>query len=323
MRVHLIGKSNGVGLTRDLKILENVLSASGCDVTVTITGSRESGRRKSVLRKWARALVGDLRKKTPRYDVNVMLEHVWVQFMQDARTNVVVPNPDFFDRHDVAALPQADRVWAKTANTMRIFQQLGSKVALIGFDSEDRLDANCVRQRTCFHLAGSSPLKGTARLLECWSHHPEWPTLIVVGRFKSRLPAAANIRVLKGYMDDAELKRLQNESAVHLCTSETEGWGHYLAEGLSVGAMVVTLAAPPMNELVTSERGVLLPCRPEGFQRLAQRYVFDAAALDGAIDQIVAMSSATLADIGDHGRRWFLENKAGFQQRIQTALAEL
>jgi multisubunit Na+/H+ antiporter MnhB subunit len=46
--------------------------------------------------------------------------------------------------------------------------------------------------------------------------------------------------------------------------SEREGFGHYINEARAVGAFVISTDHPPMNELVTPERGALVkPTRVE------------------------------------------------------------
>jgi hypothetical protein len=37
-----------------------------------------------------------------------------------------VPNPEWFDRHDLRLLSHIDRIWAKTGNTQQIFQRLSA-----------------------------------------------------------------------------------------------------------------------------------------------------------------------------------------------------
>lgn len=323
MKVNIIGKSNGVGLDRDARLLADALRACGCDVHSTVTGSRQSGWRKSMLGKMLHGVRRGLPAPVPVYDLNVMLEHVWTHHLHLAQRNVVVPNPDFFDRHDVAAVAEVDRVWAKTGVAAEVFQSLGGVVTRIGFDSDDRYLADVSRQRSCFHLAGSSQLKGTQRLLGIWARKPHWPLLTVVGRLKFDPPEAANIRVLQGYCEDAELRQLQNQSLIHVCTSEAEGWGHYIVEGLSVGAVVITLDAPPMNELVMNDRGVLLQCTVGGKHRLAQRHLFDEHSLSNTMDELAGMTDDALRLLGDAARRWFLDNKAGFHGRVKRALEEL
>jgi Glycosyl transferases group 1 len=321
IRVNLIGKSNGAGLSRDLDILAAVLRQCGCDLTVTPVGSRESRRRRSILGKLLRAVGMVGQRQSRRYDINVMLEHVWPQFLADAQTNVVVPNPEWFDRHDLHMLSYADQVWSKTGNTERIFTELGKRGALIGFDSEDRYDSLVLRERTFIHLAGKSTMKGTDRLLQIWSRHPEWPRLTVVGtKIRKGKRQNSNVEIVNEHLDDAELRTLQNAHLFHVCTSETEGWGHYLAEALGIGAIVFTTDAPPMNELVTPDRGFLLHALPFRRQELAQCFTFDEQSLTTAIDAAMALPKEDLDRMRKAARDWFLENKANFAKRINQAL---
>ena len=105
-------------------------------------------------------------------DVNLMLEHVWLQYLSTAPINVAVPNPEWFDRHDRRFLAQVDSVWAKTTYTRELFRALGCSTTYIGFDSEDRYESGIAKQRTYFHLAGKSTMKGTDRLVRVWQRHP-------------------------------------------------------------------------------------------------------------------------------------------------------
>lgn len=332
MRVNVIGKSNGVGLSRDLNLMADALRRCGCEVNITVIDSRESHRRRSrwmqfgvqLGRAW-RGMVGKRPSKS-RYDINVMLEHVWTQFLDSARCNIAVPNPEWFDRHDRRFLGYVDRVWAKTRNTQDIFQRLGNRVSQIGFDSEDRYDPKVPREPLFFHLAGKSTMKGTRRLLEAWRRHPEWPQLILVQHESvagevSKL--GANIEVHTEYLDDMALKRLQNRCMFHLCTSETEGWGHYLVEALSVGAVTITVDAPPMNELVNAQRGMLVAFEGTGRQKLATLYRFDESALAITVQRVVEMKGADYAQYSRAARDWFLENKGEFSGRVMRALEEL
>lgn len=328
VRVNIIGKSNGVGLARDLDLLTGALQRAGHEVSVTIIDARQAKRRRSAaaqlrtridlaLQRWR---VGDPAPKAA--DVNLMIEHVWLQYLAGASLNIAVPNPEWFDRHDRRFLRNVDIVWAKTGYTQHVFSGLGSATAYIGFDSEDRYDGGAARTRSYFHLAGKSTMKGTDRLLAIWRRHPEWPKLIVVQHkhVARAAPASPNLDLKVGYLTDEQLKTLQNESVFHLCTSLTEGWGHYIVEALSVGAVTITVDAAPMNELVTADRGVLLPYRGTGQQRLATTYQFDEAAFEAAIERTIAMSDAECRRIGANARRWFLGNKEGFADRVNAAL---
>jgi Glycosyltransferase len=329
-RVNVIGKSNGVGLARDIDLLISALRAAGHHVDLTIIDAMQAKRRRSPLAQfaararlaWGRA---DATVHASRADINVMLEHVWLQYLSTAHSNVVVPNPEWFDRHDRRFLADIDRVWAKTGYTRELFRALGCSTTYIGFDSDDHYDPAIVKQRTYFHLAGKSTMKGTDRLLRIWQRHPEWPRLILVQHQDggTTAPRAQNIEARVGYMSDQELGKLQNESVFHLCLSLTEGWGHYIAEAMGVGAVTITVDARPMNELVAADRGVLVPYCRTGTQHLATTYQFDEAALEATIERTLAMSDAECAQLGARARAWFVENKSGFTERIAAALLAL
>jgi glycosyltransferase involved in cell wall biosynthesis len=324
LSVNLIGKANGVGLSRDLDVMAAALRACGCAVSVTPALKADSRRRRSLLvRAGARLRRRGWWRSGRRYDYNVMLEHIWPQYLHQAPGNVVVPNPEWFDRRDRRLLWGIDHVWAKTAYTERLFSALNLPTTRIGFDSEDRRDATVAREPVFFHLAGKSRMKGTARLLQVWAQHPHWPQLIALQDPSERLaaPAAAhNIDYRVGFIADAELRRLQNRCLFHLCPSEAEGWGHYIVEALSVGAIVLTNDAPPMNELVDPSRGVLIRCRHKGMQNAAETVEFESADLATAVEGVLALRPDALVRLSTAARAYFEQNHAGFFSRVQRAL---
>jgi hypothetical protein len=330
LQVNIIGKSNGAGLARDIELLRAALCDRGHEVAVTTIDSTQARRRRSILSQ-LRLRAGLSRKKSQLVaklqtaDVNIMLEHVWSQYLDAAKLNIAVPNPEWFDHHDRRVLQLVDRVWAKTDYTEQVFRGLGCSTTYIGFDSDDRYQAEVVKERTYFHLAGKSSMKGTDRLLRVWSRHPDWPRLIVVQNRKERvkLPPLPNVDLRQGYLTDEALRLLQNQSAFHICLSLTEGWGHYIVEALSTAAVTVTVDAAPMNELVTAQRGVLVAYRGTGTQRLATTYKFDEVQLETAIARTLGMSDVECARIGGNARRWFLDNKQSFSTRLEAALLAL
>ncbi len=336
LKLRLIGKSNGVGLSRDLELLAAALRACGCEVTQQLCERSDRKRRRSLRARLAMRVgrwhAGGRQSAGARapFDANIMLEHIWPQFVQQARCNVLVPNPEWFDRRDVAMLDVADRVWAKTAFAEQLFVARGCRVLHIGFDSEDRYEAGVSRQPRFLHLAGRSPLKGTQRLLALWRRHPQWPQLTLVQDAQNKRqrpadgePACANIIHAPGFVSDSELRALQNAHRFHLCLSEAEGWGHYIAEAMSVAALTFTCDAPPMNELVGAGRGVLVGAHLGEQHNLARIARFDDAALEGAIERALALSAAQLDAIGAAARDWFLANKRGFVSRLQAAVADI
>jgi glycosyltransferase involved in cell wall biosynthesis len=327
--VNLVVRDNGLGLSRDASLLADALKANGCTVHITPLGEPDEqqrwryGRGRRVLfshwrHGWAR-----LRNHAP-YDLNIMFEHLWPLHLPLARQNIALPNPEWFDSKDAAHLRRMDHVWAKTHHAQELFQALGCKTSLVGFDSDDRYLPQTPRTRGFFHLAGGSRIKGTERLLALWRKHPEWPTLTVVQNPSCAQPGPpqANIRHIVEYVTPQMLQELQNAHTFHVCLSEAEGWGHYIVEGMSVGAVVITVDAAPMNELVAPDRGLLVAYASTGKMGHATTYQFDEAAMERAVAQALAMSDAQIASLGEKARRWFTENHDAFPQRVGKALAE-
>ncbi|RAP56872.1 glycosyltransferase [Oleiagrimonas sp. MCCC 1A03011] len=325
--INLVARDNGVGLSRDLGVLGETLRAGGFDVTVT-------GIRGGKLTKWLRPPAKRIEWRyrrvrgkhvAPRFDVNIMLEHIWPDDLPFARHNVLMPNPEWFLPRDRRYLGDIDLVLAKTRHAERIFRRLNKPVMYTGFTGRCRFDPEQPRKATFFHLAGRSHAKGTERLLALWRRHPEWPLLTVVQNPRTARPGppAANIHHHVGYIDDAELRRLQNTHRFHLCPSETEGFGHYIAEAMTVGALTVTVDAAPMNELITPERGLLVPCERTGTQHLATTHFFDEAAMEQAIETAIRIDKNRLEQMGQAARTWHRENRENFGLRLINALHRL
>lgn len=331
LRINIIGKSNGVGLARDMRLLEKALRSCGHEVSSHAVDDVQVRQRRSLLSQSLVAFRRACRKsgmplRGAGIDVNLMLEHVWPQFLSQASCNVVVPNPEWFDRNDLRFLPWTDGVWAKTQLAAQIFRALGRPTTFIGFDSDDRYQPEVPRERRFFHLAGKSTMKSTERLVHLWASQPQWPTITII-QHDARLHApevrAANIDRRCGYLHDEELRREQNACMFHVCPSLTEGWGHYLVEALSVGAVTLTVDAPPMNELVTPDRGLLVSYEATGRQKLAPTYHFSDDGLRNAVDAALSMSNARWQELSLRARTWFESNRAGFPARVRTALNEL
>lgn len=326
-KIRIIGKFNGVGLARDIKLLTDCLHRDGHDVSVSAIDADAASRRRSPLRQFLEKLRlarrGALRPA--EVDLNIMLEHIWPEFLSRARSNVVVPNPEWFDRNDLRFLRHADSIWAKTRHATEIFRGLGCNTLFISFDSDDRYRPEVPRERRFFHLAGKSTMKGTDRLLRAWAQRPDWPTLTVVqhspGRHAPEIHAA-NIDRRCGYLDEDALREQQNACMFHVCPSLSEGWGHYVAEALSVGAVVLTVAAPPMDELVTAERGLLMPYERTGKQRLASTYYFSTAGLQAEVERAIAMSEEEWFRMSANARGWFDSNRGDFPARVRSAVRE-
>lgn len=326
-RIHLVARDNGVGLSRDMALLTDALRAGGFDLTVTAIGHGAIGKalRRARVRAglaWRGWRAGSA---AARFDVNLMDERIWPEYLPLARRNVLLPHPEWFKPGYAANLASIDRVFAKTRHAVPLFEALGCRTVFVGFTSVDRRLADVPREATFLHLGGRSRNKGSQALLDAWLRRPDWPPLALVQRAELERPARLppNVRVVDRYLDDGELQAMQNRAWFHLCPSETEGFGHHLVEAMSVGAVVLATDAPPMNEMVTPSRGVPVPFVRTGRQSLATTYFVDADAVAGGIERMLALTDGGRRALGAAARAWWEDNDRAFRKRLCEEVAAL
>lgn len=301
----VIAKDNAYGLSRHSAILREALEAAGHRVMTATPRSR--------------GLIDRLLRRR-HADIAVHMERVAGRWVSAADRNLLMPMQERFPRRLLPGLRRIDGVLANTHIAETIFSGLGINTFHLGYTSVDRLDADVEKDwNRFFHLAGGSTLKGTEDLVALWAKHPEWPELVLVQKAENAPRVTpANVRLISGYMDDSELRRLQNACGVHLCPSRSEGWGHYIVEGLSVGAVVVATDAPPMNEHIAGGAGIAVAWSRSEPRHLGINHYVDSAALESAVERIIALPDADKAAMGTRARQRFLDIDAAFRARIST-----
>ncbi|MDE0836363.1 MAG: glycosyltransferase [Akkermansiaceae bacterium] len=257
-----------------------------------------------------------------RADVAFHIERVAPWWKRKASRHFLIPNQERFPERLLPRLGMVDRVLCKSRHAEEIFSRHHADVRFIGFTSENR-DLPDVEPDygRFFHLAGRSTLKNTELLLELWRAHPEWPKLTLV-QHPENAPRTVprNVELVDRYMGDDELKILQNTCGIHLCPSFSEGWGHYIVESMSCAAVTVTTAAPPMDELVTPERGITVGVFRSEPRHLGMNFHVDPTELAAAVERLIAMPAGEKRMLGIAGREWFLENDKAFSGRLAAAL---
>ena len=298
----ILGRRNGVGLDQDAALLARALESRG--VKAAAPRIRH---------------LADVLSPKFRADVAFHLERVapwW--WMNKARKHILVPNQERYPQRLVGRLAKMDAILCKTRHAEDIFRKLNAGVSHLGFTSPDRLlDGTEPDYSRFIHVAGRSTLKNTGLLVGLWRKHPEWPKLILV-QHPENAPTAVpdNIELIARRLADDELRALQNACGIHLCPSLSEGWGHYIAEAMSCRAVVLTTDGPPMNELVSAERGVLVPFERTEPRHLGTNFHADPAALEAAITRLIEMSDERKKELGHAAREWFEENHRRFTARV-------
>lgn len=337
LKVNILVRNSGLGLNRDAAIVAEVLQDAGFQVRVNslhnklfqkpyfqtfikLLSNKSLKLQHEVYQAFSQTILGK-----PIYDINLFLEFVVPQWFPYARVNCLIPNQEWFLDSWLPHLKNVDKILCKTKYAEEIFQNLGCQTEFISFTSLDRLNKTSAKPYDTFlHLAGKSLQKGTQKIIDLWLRHPEWPLLkIINNRPKSPVVAADNIEYITKYIDDRLLREYQNYHNIHLCPSEAEGFGHYIGEAASCQAVIVTTNAPPMNELILPERGILVDYHDRQVQRLGDNYYVDAGDLERKIEEVLAMDLRSKKQLGENARAWYEDNDRFFKRQIVEVLRNI
>ncbi len=298
--INLIYKKSLFGLSRDAKILHDELKKLGYSV---------------------RSFKVKSSKPVRKADINLFLEDVNPDFFSAAKKNYFIPNPEWYYK-EMPIIAELDMILCKTHEAERIFKQYHPHTVFLGFTSIDRFDSKVKKNYLqALHTAGGSYQKGTDSVVKAWELNPQLPG-ITIYRQQGRCdyPPLYNMQLFCCFVNDEELIKLQNSYGLHLCPSETEGFGHYIMEALSCEAIPITTNAPPMNEIVTDNR-CLASYTHTSEQRLAINYYVDPIDLGNVVANLMLLSEDELIKIGKNNRQIYLDSKARFEKRMREIFA--
>ncbi|RLS33411.1 MAG: glycosyltransferase [Planctomycetota bacterium] len=330
-RARVVYWANGGGLSRSARIVSEALASAGWEVELVEdvrfpTSTHRPARAIHQVRRWLRhGLEGVVRAAAVRCgridqaDLNIFLEHLVPSQFHLAKSNVWIPNQEWMLFRWRPHLPRLDGIWVKTHYAERIFSALSPSVTSVGFSSFDRYAPAVVKEpKTFLHVAGRSRQKGTSALLEAWRRNPGWPRRVVIQNpERAQIVTLPNVEYRPIRLDDEELRLLQNRSEFHLYPSEAEGFGHVLCESMGLGGIVMTTDAPPMNELVANDRGLLVSYDRTSPQGLGTNYYAAVSSIEAAVERMLQMSDQEKQVLRDNARLWFRENHATFTQALQ------
>lgn len=128
------------------------------------------------------------------------------------------------------------------------------------------------------HTPGGSCQKNTHRICSCWERDSSMPSLDIfldpellrweaLSRYPWRRTNHSNYKLYTKDLSSRDYSDLLAHSAFFLCPSKMEGYGHYINQARAAGGVIITSNAPPMNELVTSTSGILIPVLNESSEK--------------------------------------------------------
>lgn len=298
--INVFSCQNGRGLQTDQAVLRQALEKLGH----TVNSSEQCYSK----------------EQTSLADISIFIEMINPDLLGRARTNWFIPNPEWI-RQETSLIERCDLILCRTEEVERIFRSLNMKTYLLGFTSPDCYDPHTAKDYTqLLHLAGGSNLKGTPVILKAWKDRPELPPLTIVKKdCRPDMTSYHRITWISAFLPEPDLRSLQNRCGIHLCPSETEGFGHYIMEAMSAGAVVITTDAPPMNTFITDPR-CLVPYRNSSRQSLGILYHADPTLLEMKVKDLMKLRRDELQAIGARNRAVYLQKTADFHQRLEQLI---
>lgn len=300
---------NGAGLDTDVIIYKEILEKAGFSVVVQLAANT-----------W-------MLHQEPIVTVNLFLEDINSAWLVKGRYNIFMINQEIY--HDCSMYGHLDCIIVKTRYAQRLMEDFKRKnhysfyILYTKHTSKDIYLPNIEKDyQQVIHAPGKSPYKNTLHVLNAWAEHPEWPLLHVVAR-PDKLPYIMNfqnhpnIRIHSKRLSNQELGELQSKCGLHICTSISEGWGHYLNEARSSGGVVMSTDAAPMNELVTVETGILVPTSSHTTKQFVigpiEFNYIDTASIEKGMSHYKSLSWMEKIQMGQASRAAYEEDTRFFQ----------
>lgn len=297
LKINLITQENGRGLNTDLQVLVEALEQLDCSVTI----------------------LDILEAKWNRAHINIFIQVLIPEKFPMAKQNWFIPNPEWYEQ-PLSYLNHVDLILCRTKEIERIFRKMNKPTYYLGFTSPDSYREDVQKDyRHLFHLGGGSFLRGTVAIKDIWQTHPTFPLLKVISFYFPFSSHSPHLEWFSLRLPEERLRKLQNQCGIHLCPSETEGFGHYIMEGMSACAVVLTTDAPPMNEFIKDQR-CLVPYIKASPLNLATQYQVDPLQLQSKIEYLLSLPLEELQEIGEQNRAVYLQKRQEFYERLEELI---
>jgi glycosyltransferase involved in cell wall biosynthesis len=314
------------GLYNDAMVLKKAIETKYTNSNITLHTYPEL----CIYRNIIHPTIGTTKKQNYQF----FIEHIHQGLLTYGNMNIFVPNIEFISTNDINLLSSINMIVAKTEHSYNVLTKIHptSDIEYWGWTSLDRFEYDSNRNLNEFlHVKGCSRFKNTQLLIDLWLKHPEWPLLNVMnygdvrqnGYVELNVPyvkVVSNIRLFQRDVPETELSTIMNRCGVHVCPSEQEGFGHYINEGRSCGAIIVTTNAKPMNELVDDTNGVLIDVHRLKSINYGLNATIHEHELESSIKKILQMSKKEKYEKSEGSRKKFEKENQLFNNRVQLPI---
>ena len=334
--LNLITYNNGYGLTRDVQLFAKLINKylpKGVTADIKFSDFYDYHIRGA--------------------DANIFLEIPSNLLIPYSPINILIPNQEWYYKTWIPYVGQLDQIWTKSNYASDIFRSLvacqpsSEKKALIhylGWESSDYsdngglsdswvdveqsdTDTSSPEDEVWLHVCGKSIYKQTQVIIDSWK--PSYPKLEIIYSPKDVKKLVVremdNICYFTERLSQEDLIEKMRTRTVHLCPSEAEGFGHYLHEAMSVGALVISTDGPPMNQWISDNvNGILIKGSKKPVpEKLGSRYIISVEDMRHSIERVQSLSKIDRLRLKRQCRKDYLTNLEGFHSRLEELLSKL
>ena len=262
-------------------------------------------------------------KESCTHDIVIFLEHIHPKYIKAGKKVVYIPNPECMTKRDQSMLKYCHKILCKTRMTYVVMKEYNREY--IGFSSVDRYLGNIKQQPQCIHIRGVSKYKQTQVVIDTWLENPQYPIIHIVTQESIRIPnmvkIAENVILHQRKLEEEELTELMNICELHVCPSMCEGYGHYINEARSVGGIVLTTDAAPMNEHITKDCGILVEYEMKMEVNGVNGYVVSQQSVEKGVGEYMRLSYEERCYMRKKAREMYIENTIEFEKNLQRTLS--
>ena len=263
------------------------------------------------------------KKEKCTHDIVIFLEHIHPKYIEVGEKVIYILNPECVTKRDQLMLKHCHQILCKTRMTYEVMKDYNREY--IGFSSVDRYLGDIKKQPQCIHIRGVSKYKQTQVVIDTWLANPQYPIIHIVTQESVRIPnmvkIAENVILHQRKLEEEELKELMNICELHVCPSMCEGYGHYINEARSVGGIVLTTDAAPMNEHITKEYGILIKYENKIEKNGVCMYEVTQPSLEKGVEKYMRLSSEERCNMMQKAREMYIESTLDFERRFQRTLS--
>ena len=234
--------NTGVGLISDVNLIQDLLYEDFDIDVVYLEWNIKDSTKQSIF---------------ANYDIGIFIQEFGGQWLERNKVNILIANEEWILKDKLPQIKNFDKVLTKSNFAKHLLSPYNNNIVNTGFISIDK-NKEISPTKKFLHLGGKSSQKGTESILRSFNKNKHELTFIQSSNEYKNI--TSNINYISEFIPAEDITFNLNNHSIHLCPSINEGWGHYLYEGLSTGALIYATKIPMFNEWIDPDLVVFLDC---------------------------------------------------------------